>query len=129
MATHAGPRDGALVGIYYSYRVQAVSMASDAATLFAFKNQAWRRIFWVSLPPGVLFVLGSIMVGESPRWLFRRGEKDKAYAALLRSRSAGQAAFELREMEETRSWPRRISPPRSAFARRFYSANSSYPFC
>jgi MFS transporter, SP family, solute carrier family 2 (myo-inositol transporter), member 13 len=91
----------ALVGIYYSYRVQAVSMASDAATLFAFKNQAWRRIFWVSLPPGVLFVLGSIMVGESPRWLFRRGEKDKAYAALLRSRSAVQAAFELREMEET----------------------------
>lgn len=91
----------ALVGIYYSYRVQAVSMASDAATLFAFKNQAWRRIFWVSLPPGVLFVLGSIMVGESPRWLFRRGEKDKAYSALLRSRSAAQAAFELREMEET----------------------------
>jgi MFS family permease len=91
----------ALVGIYYSYRVQAVSMASDAATLFAFKNQAWRRIFWVSLPPGVLFVLGSIMVGESPRWLFRRGKKDKAYAALLRSRSAEQAACELREMEET----------------------------
>ena len=91
----------AIVGIYYSYRVQAVSMASDAATLFAFKDQAWRRIFWVSLPPGVLFVLGSIMVGESPRWLFRRGEKDKAYAALLRSRSAEQAALELREMEET----------------------------
>lgn len=91
----------ALVGIYYSYRVQAVSLASDAATLFAFKNQAWRRIFWVSLPPGVLFVLGSIMVGESPRWLFRRGKRDKAYAALLRSRSAEQAVFELREMEET----------------------------
>jgi MFS family permease len=91
----------ALVGIYYSYRVQAVSMASDAATLFAFKNQAWRRIFWVSLPPGVLFVLGSLMVGESPRWLFRRGKKDKAYAALLRSRSPEQAGLELREMEET----------------------------
>jgi MFS family permease len=91
----------ALVGIYYSYRVQAVSRASDAATLFAFKNQAWRRIFWVSLPPGVLFVLGSLMVGESPRWLFRRGKKDKAYAALLRSRSPEQAGLELREMEET----------------------------
>jgi len=91
----------ALVGIYYSYRVQAVSMASDAATLFAFKNQAWRRIFWVSLPPGMLFVLGSLMVGESPRWLFRRGKKDKAYAALLRSRSPEQAGLELREMEET----------------------------
>jgi len=91
----------ALVGIYYSYRVQAVSLTSDAATLFAFKDQAWRRIFWVSLPPGLLFVLGSLMVGESPRWLFRRGKSDKAYEALLRSRSPEQASLELREMEET----------------------------
>src|SRR6202453_2898328 len=91
----------ALVGIYYSYRVQAVALTSDAATLFAFKDQAWRRIFWVSLPPGVLFVIGSLMVSESPRWLFRRGKKELAYAALLRSRSAEQAGLELREMEET----------------------------
>src|SRR5580658_7656452 len=91
----------ALVGIYYSYRVQAVALTADAATLFAFKDQAWRRIFWVSLPPGALFVLGSLMVSESPRWLFRRGKKDQAYAALLRSRSAEQAGLELREMEET----------------------------
>jgi MFS family permease len=91
----------ALVGIYFSYRVRAVALTSDAATLFAFKNQAWRSIFWVSLPPGLLFVIGSLMVGESPRWLFRRGQKDKAYAALLRSRSAEQAALEVREMEET----------------------------
>ena len=91
----------ALVGIYYSYRVQAVALTSDAATLFAFKNQAWRRIFWVSLPPGLLFVIGSLMVTESPRWLFRRGKKEQAYAALLRSRSPELASLELHEMEET----------------------------
>jgi MFS family permease len=91
----------ALVGIYYSYRVQAVAATADAATLFAFKDQTWRRIFWVSLPPGVLFVLGSLLVTESPRWLFRRGKKEQAYAALLRSRSPEQASIELREMEET----------------------------
>ncbi|HEY1901514.1 MAG TPA: MFS transporter [Terracidiphilus sp.] len=91
----------ALVGIYYSYRVEAVSLTANTATLFAFKDQAWRRIFWVSLPPGLLFVLGSLMVSESPRWLFRRGKKEQAYSALLRSRSAEQAGFELREMEET----------------------------
>jgi len=91
----------ALVGIYYSYCVQAVASASDAATLFAFKEQTWRRIFWVSLPPGVLFVLGSLLVTESPRWLFRRGNKDRAYQVLLRSRTAEQATVELREMEET----------------------------
>jgi MFS family permease len=91
----------ALVGIYYSYRVEAVAQASDAAALFAFKDQAWRRIFWVSLPPGLLFVLGSFLVGESPRWLFRKGRREKALAALLRSRTPEQATIELREMEET----------------------------
>jgi SP family myo-inositol transporter-like MFS transporter 13 len=91
----------ALVGMFYSYRVQAVSLSSNADTLFQFKDHAWRSIFWVSLPPGLLFVIGSLMVSESPRWLFRRGKKDKACAALLRSRSPEQASLELREMEET----------------------------
>jgi MFS transporter, SP family, solute carrier family 2 (myo-inositol transporter), member 13 len=91
----------ALVGMFYSYRVRAVSLSSNADTLFQFKDHAWRSIFWVSLPPGLLFVIGSLMVSESPRWLFRRGKKDKAYAALLRSRSPEQAGLELREMEET----------------------------
>jgi MFS family permease len=91
----------AVVGIYYSYQVQAVARTADAATLLVFKDQAWRRIFWVSLPPGVLFVLGSLLVTESPRWLFRRGNKTLAYAALLRSRTPQQAGFELAEMEAT----------------------------
>ena len=89
----------ALVGIYYSYRVEAVAKAADAAALFNFKNQAWRRIFWVSLPPGALFVLGSLFVTESPRWLFRRGKRERAHAALLRSRSPEQAAIEIAEMD------------------------------
>ncbi len=91
----------AVIGIYYSYRVEAVAQLSDPATLFAFKDQAWRRIFWVSLPPGILFVLGSFFVSESPRWLLARGKKELAYAALLRSRATEQADIEMREMEET----------------------------
>ena len=90
----------ALIGIYYSYRVEEVARAASAAALFAFKDQAWRRIFWVSLPPGILFVIGSLLVAESPRWLFRRGKREAAHASLLRSRSAEQAEFELHEMEE-----------------------------
>jgi SP family myo-inositol transporter-like MFS transporter 13 len=89
----------ALIGIYYSYRVEAVVRASSAAAIFAFKDQAWRRIFWVSLPPGVLFVAGSFFVTESPRWLFRKGKHEAARAALLRSRSAEQAEIEMREMQ------------------------------
>jgi MFS family permease len=91
----------ALVGLYFSHRVDEVAKLGDAEKLFAFKDTAWRGIFWVSLPPGILFVIGSFLVAESPRWLFRRGKKDAARAALLRSRTEGQAEIELKEMEET----------------------------
>jgi MFS family permease len=87
-------------GIYFSYRVAAVATTANVATVFAFKDQAWRNIFWASLPPGLLFVVGSLFVSESPRWLFKKGKRELAYAALLRSRSAVQADLELKEMEE-----------------------------
>ncbi len=88
------------ISTYFSYRVDAVARLGDAAQLFAFKDHAWRSIFWFSLPPGLLFVIGSLLVAESPRWLHRRGKKEAALAALLRSRSNQQADLELREMEE-----------------------------
>ncbi|MGA2645515.1 MAG: MFS transporter [Candidatus Sulfotelmatobacter sp.] len=91
----------AIVGMFFSIRVEEVAKLGDAARLFAFKDTAWRSIFWVSLPPGVLFVIGSLVVAESPRWLFRRGQRDAAYAALLRSRSTQQADLELAEMEQS----------------------------
>ena len=90
----------AIVGMYFSFRVAEVARLGDPARLFAFKDTAWRSIFWVSLPPGILFVIGSFMVSESPRWLFRRGKSDAAYAALLRSRTTEQADVELAEMEQ-----------------------------
>lgn len=90
----------ALIGMYFSIRVEAVAKLGDAAQLFAFKDTAWRSIFWVSLPPGILFVAGSLLVAESPRWLFRKGREDWAFAALLRSRTEEQARIELTEMEQ-----------------------------
>jgi MFS transporter, SP family, solute carrier family 2 (myo-inositol transporter), member 13 len=88
------------LGLYFSFRVDQVAKLGDAHQLFIFKDHAWRGIFWVSLPPGILFVIGSLMVAESPRWLLRRGKKDAAQAALLRSRTAADADHELREMED-----------------------------
>jgi MFS family permease len=91
----------ALIGIYFSYHVAAVAKTGDASALFAYKDHAWRNLFWVALPPGILFLLGSLMVSESPRWLFKRGKKEQAYAVLLRSRAEQQAKLELQEMEES----------------------------
>jgi MFS transporter, SP family, solute carrier family 2 (myo-inositol transporter), member 13 len=96
----AGIAAAAIVGFYFSFRVDEVAKLGDAVKLLAFKDAAWRGIFWVSLPPGVLFVIGSFMVAESPRWLLRRGRNEAAYAALLRSRTTGQADLEFHEMEE-----------------------------
>ena len=90
----------AVVGMFFSIRVDEVAKLADPSRLFAFKDTAWRSIFWVSLPPGILFVIGSLLVAESPRWLFRRGRRDAAYTALLRSRTTDQANLELAEMEE-----------------------------
>jgi MFS transporter, SP family, solute carrier family 2 (myo-inositol transporter), member 13 len=89
----------ALVGMYFSLRVEEVAKMGNAQLLYAFKDHAWRGIFWVSLPPGLLFVIGSFWVAESPRWLFRRGEKERALQALLRSRQPEQAQLELEEMQ------------------------------
>jgi MFS transporter, SP family, solute carrier family 2 (myo-inositol transporter), member 13 len=90
----------AIVGMYFSFRVEEVAKLADPASLFAFKDKAWRSIFWVSLPPGFLFVIGGFLVSESPRWLYRKGRTDDAYAALQRSRSDEQANVELAEMEQ-----------------------------
>ncbi|MGA2256922.1 MAG: MFS transporter, partial [Thermoguttaceae bacterium] len=91
----------ALIAIFFSKWLDGVEALGDAEKLLDAKDLAWRSIFWVSLPPGVLFVLGSLMVPESPRWLFRRGRFDSTKAALLRTRSPQQAEVEFREMEET----------------------------
>jgi MFS family permease len=93
----------ALIAIFFSMWLDQIKELGDAEKLFAARDLAWRSIFWVSLPPGILFVLGSLLVPESPRWLFRRGRKDAARAALLRTRGAQQAELELAEMEETAS--------------------------
>jgi MFS transporter, SP family, solute carrier family 2 (myo-inositol transporter), member 13 len=96
----AGIAIAALIGFLFSLRLEHVAQTGNAAAVFAFKDAAWRGIFWVSLPPGILFVIGSFMLSESPRWLLRRGKQDASYAALLRSRNNQQADVELREMQE-----------------------------
>ncbi len=87
------------IALYISARVDAVAKLGDAVKLLAYKDWAWRSIFWISLPPGFLFLFGTFFVSESPRWLFRRGRKVAAMRSLLRSRSEEQAKIEFAEME------------------------------
>jgi MFS family permease len=96
----AGIAMAALIGLLFSFRLDSISKLGDANAIFAFKNSAWRGIFWVSLPPGILFVIGSLLLSESPRWLLKRDKEKAAYAALLRSRTKEQADLEFSEMHE-----------------------------
>ncbi len=110
----------ALIGMYYSYRVRAVAATGVPSALFNVQNDAWRHIFWLSLPPGVLFAFGSLFVAESPRWLFRRGKRDKALAALLRSRSYEAAHVEFAEMEAIATQPAEAAKTTGGLLRRKY---------
>lgn len=88
----------ALIGIYTSYHVAEIARTASPAALFAAKNNAWRSIFWMSLPPGLLFVVTAYFISESPRWLFRKGRVEAARMALERSRTPNEAAIEIDEM-------------------------------
>lgn len=96
----AGIAIAALIGLLFSFRLDYITKLGDPAAIRIFENSAWRGIFWVSLPPGLLFVIGSFKLAESPRWLLVRGKNEEAYGALLRSRSTEQADLELKEMQD-----------------------------
>ena len=91
----------ALIGMYFSYRVAAVAKLGDADGAVPLQRPRLAQHLLGFAAAGLLFVLGSLFVTESPRWLFRRRKRSARYAALLRSRSPEQAALELEEMEAT----------------------------
>jgi MFS transporter, SP family, solute carrier family 2 (myo-inositol transporter), member 13 len=65
----------------------------------AAQHHAWRGMFLAVIYPGVIFFLGSFALSESPRWLFHRGRRADALAALRRASSEQEAELEMREME------------------------------
>ena len=91
----------ALVGLFYTQRAESAiaAAAGNAELIKGAQNHAWRGMFLSVIYPGLIFFLGGFLVSESPRWLFRRGKKDQALAALRRSCSKDEAELEIREME------------------------------
>ncbi|MDR2982233.1 MAG: sugar porter family MFS transporter [Puniceicoccales bacterium] len=91
----------AFIGLYFAKHVEAIESIVNVTkdTIFAAKNSAWRSIFWVSVIPGLVFFLGAFFVSESPRWLFRKGRKEAARAALARANGQEEGDAILAEME------------------------------
>lgn len=91
----------ALIGWFYTRQAEnAVAAAAGSADLIrAAQNHAWRGMFLTVVYPGLLFFIGTLMLGESPRWLLLKGRRAEALTSLRRSRSEEDAQNELAEME------------------------------
>lgn len=91
----------AFIGDHYTKTAEAaITLArGDQSAIVAAANHAWRGMFLSVIYPGILFLIGAFFISESPRWLYRKGRKDQARAAMLRSRSVDEAEAELAELE------------------------------
>jgi SP family myo-inositol transporter-like MFS transporter 13 len=94
----------ALVGTFYVNQadtaIAAAKAAGDAVAELEAANHAWRSMFLFVMWPGLVFLVGTFVLAESPRWLFGKGKTDAAKVALLKSRTEAEAELELKEMAE-----------------------------
>ena len=91
----------AFVGDHYTKNAEAAIelAAGDSKAIVAAADHAWRGMFLSVIYPGILFLLGGFFISESPRWLYRKGRKDQARAAMLRSRTVAETDLEIAELE------------------------------
>ena len=91
----------AFIGDHYTKNAEAaIGLAKgDPIAIRAAADTAWRGMFLAIIYPGIFFLIGGFLISESPRYLYRKGKKDKARAALLRSRTEQETEIELAEME------------------------------
>lgn len=77
--------------------------ADDATVSHLAKMHAWQFMFWVSILPTLVLFVGLFFLKESPRWLFKRGRKDEAYAALCMNNSPETARQIMTDLEANRT--------------------------
>ena len=68
-----------------------------------FGQSAWRWMFGLTAVPSVFFLLGMILVPESPRWLAKNGKTDKAKAILEKIGGRAYADAAVGEINSTLS--------------------------
>jgi len=66
-----------------------------------FGQQGWRWMFGLTAGPSILFLLGMFFVPESPRWLAKNGQPERARTVLTRIGGAPYAHAALAEIEST----------------------------
>lgn len=98
---------GAMISTYQLMITIGILVAFLSDTALSYTG-AWRWMLGVIAIPGALFLLGVLLLPDSPRWLMMRGRRDEAIGVLHRLR--GDEAVVLREaadIEEQLRTPQR----------------------
>lgn len=101
-------RRGALVGNYQLAIVIGIVVVYFVNYFIALQgdanwnlNTGWRWMFGSELIPSLLFLFFIFLIPESPRWLFQKGETNKAVAVLQKLNTAEEVAQVQSEIENS----------------------------
>src|SRR5215468_7830948 len=76
-----------------------VRLAGGASATFWAGAPTWRWMFWMEVVPAAAFLLGTMLIPESPRYLIFRGKDERAREIF--ARIGGDAEKLVREVEES----------------------------
>ena len=90
-----------VLGLFSAFVSNAViaSVAGSAAAPFWLGAPAWRWMFWMEALPSAAFLIGVLLIPESPRFLVARGRLDEARRVFARVGSDGAAL--VRQVQES----------------------------
>jgi sugar porter (SP) family MFS transporter len=96
-------RRGRLVSINQLTIVLGILIVYFTNLLFAssFGDESWRWMLGSEAIPAVLFFILLFFIPESPRWLYKNNQPEKARAVLRKLEGDSHVQEELREIEET----------------------------
>ncbi len=86
---------GMLVVYFVNSQIAAIGDETWNVTL------GWRWMFGSEILPSVLFLVFLLFIPESPRWLLKRGESQKAQGVLTRLAGSHQAQAQMEEIQAT----------------------------
>jgi len=98
---------GAMISTYQLMITIGILVAFLSDTAFSYSGN-WRWMLGVIAIPGALFLLGVLLLPDSPRWLMMRGRRAEAVVVLTRLRGdAAAVVSEVADIEEQLKTPQR----------------------
>ena len=96
-----------VVGLFSAFLSNAIlaRVAGGASDIFWFGMPTWRWMFWMEAVPAVAFLLGSMTIPESPRYLVFVGKHERARKVFTRIGGDGDRL--VRQVEQTLEAERR----------------------